>query len=115
MKLNIYELFGENCMTKQAGQKLYEKIHPVLHSGEAVELDFADVKRFLSVFFNFAIGQLFRDMSAEEFERSVIFFNLNPVGRQTLQQVIENAKRYYANPEYREAVDTMVTEQSLCL
>lgn len=115
MKLNIYELFGENCMTKQSGQQLYEAIYPTLHAGEPVELDFAGVKRFLSVFFNFAIGQLLCDISAEDFDRLVATSNLNSVGQQALDRVIENAKLYYSDPDYRKSVDNVVREQSLCL
>lgn len=115
MKLNIYELFGENCMTQQAGQQLYEKIHPELQANQPVELDFAGVKRFLSVFFNFAIGQLLRDIKAEDFDRLLSVKNLTPIGQQTYDRVLENAKRYYSEPQYRQAVDEMVEEQSVCL
>lgn len=115
MKLNIYELFGENCMSQQAGQQLYEKIHPALQTGQPVELDFAGVKRFLSVFFNFAIGQLLKDIDPDALDRLLTVSNLTPVGQQTYDGVLENAKRYYSDPDYRHAVDEMVEEQSVCL
>jgi hypothetical protein len=115
MKLNIYELFGENCMSQQAGQRLYEKIHPALQRGQLVELDFAGVKRFLSVFFNFAIGQLLRDINPDTLDRLLTVSNLTPVGQQTYEHVMENAKRYYSDSPYRQAVDEMIEEQSLCL
>jgi hypothetical protein len=115
MKLNIYELFGENCMTQQAGGRLYDKIHPLLKAGQAVELDFNGVKRFLSVFFNFAIGQLLRDIQAEDLEQLLSITHLSPIGQQTYDRVLENAKQYYADAEYRQAVDEMVQEQSAYL
>lgn len=115
MKLNVCELFGENCMSQQAGQQLYEKIYPVLQAGQPVELDFAGVKRFLSVFFNFAIGQLLRDIPSDRLDRLLTVSNLSPVGQQTYDRVMENAVRYYSDPSYRQAVDEMVEEQSLCL
>ncbi|HEY9625910.1 MAG TPA: STAS-like domain-containing protein [Coleofasciculaceae cyanobacterium] len=115
MKLKIYELFGENCMTQQAGQLLYEKIYPELKANQVIELDFEGGKRFLSVFFNFAIGQLLYDIQSEDLEQLLFITNLSPVGQQIYDRVLENAKQYYSNAEYRHAVDEMVQEQSLCL
>lgn len=102
-------------MSQQAGQQLYEKIHPALQAGQPVALDFAGVKRFLSVFFNFAIGQLFKDIDPATLDRLLTISNLSPVGPQTCDRVMENAKRYYSDPKYRQVVDEMVEEQSLCL
>ncbi len=114
MKYKVYELIGENCMSQQAGQQIYNLIHPKLQAGESVELDFTDVRRLLSVFFNFAIGQLLRDIKAEDLDRLLVVSNLSPVGQQTYDNVIENALHYYSDEQYRKAVDEMILEQSLC-
>ncbi|MGV0106041.1 STAS-like domain-containing protein [Nostoc sp. DSM 114160] len=114
MKYKVYELIGENCMSQQSGQKIYDLIYPQLQAGKLVELDFADVRRFLSVFFNIAIGQLLRDIKAEDLDRLLVVSNLSPLGQQTYDNVIENALRYYSDEQYREAVDEMVLEQSAC-
>lgn len=100
-------------MTQQAGQQVYELIYPKFQAGQPVELDFTEVKRFLSVFFNFAIGQLLRDIKAEDLDHLLVVSNLNPVGQQAYDRVIENAKAYYSNEMYRKAVDEMVQQQSL--
>lgn len=115
MKYAIREVIGENCMTQQSGQQIYEMIYPRLQAGQPVELDFAGAKHFLSVFFNFAIGQLLRDLDAKTFDRLLTVSNLSPVGQQTYDRVLENAKRYYSEPKYRQAVDEMIEEQSVCL
>jgi hypothetical protein len=115
MKLTVYQLLGENCMTQQAGQQLYGEVAPLLKVGQAVELDFMGVKRFLSVFFNFAIGQLLRDLRADDLERLLSVTHLSPIGQQTYERVLENAQHYYSHPEYRQAVDALVQEQSVCL
>lgn len=101
-------------MTQQAGQQIYDLIHPNLQAGQPVELDFAGVRRFLSVFFNFAIGQLLRDIKAEDLDRLLSVSNLNPVGQQAYDRVLENAKHYYSDENYRQAVDEMASEQSFC-
>lgn len=114
MKYKVYELIGENSISQKAGQQIYDLIHPQLQAGKPVELDFAGVRRFLSVFFNFAIGQLLRDIKAEDLDRLLVVSNLNPLGQETYDNVIDNAKRYYSDEQYREAVDEMVLEQSAC-
>ncbi|HYW19822.1 MAG TPA: STAS-like domain-containing protein [Nodularia sp. (in: cyanobacteria)] len=114
MKYKVYELIGENCMSQKAGQQIYDLIHPQLQAGKPVELDFTGARRFLSVFFNFAIGQLWRDIKPEELDQLLVVSNLNPLGQQTYDNVIEYAKRYYSDEQYREAVDEMVLEQSAC-
>lgn len=114
MQYKVYELIGENCMSQEAGQQIYNLIHPKLQAGESVELNFTGVRRFLSVFFNFAIGQLLRDIKAENLDRLLILSNLNPVGQQTYENVIDNAKRYYLDERYRKAADEMILEESLC-
>ncbi|MEH1922211.1 STAS-like domain-containing protein [Nostoc sp.] len=114
MKYKVYELIGENCMSQQSGQQIYDLIYPQLQAGKLVELDFADVRRFLTVFFNFAIGQLLRDIKAEDLDRLLVLSNLSPLGQQTYDDVIEDAKRYYSDEQYHKAVDEMVLEQSAC-
>jgi len=112
----IREMIGENCMTQYSGQQLYEKIYPQLQAGQPVELDFAGAKRFLSVFFNYAIGQLLRDIEPQTFDRLLMVSNLTPVGQQAYDRVIENAKRYYAlDEEGQEAVNEIVLEQAALL
>jgi hypothetical protein len=114
MKYKIYELIGENSMSQKAGQQIYDLIYPQLQAGKAVELDFAGVRRFLSVFFNFAIGQLLRDIKPEDLDQLLVVSNLSPLGQETYDNVIENAKRYYSDEQYREAVNEMILEQSAC-
>jgi hypothetical protein len=86
-------------------------IHPELLAERPVELDFAGVDFFASPFFNFAIGQLLRDIPPETLNRLLKRSNLNRVGRQILRQVIGNSKQYYSLDENtRQAVDKIVSE-----
>ncbi|MHC5719261.1 MAG: STAS-like domain-containing protein, partial [Nostoc sp.] len=62
----------------------------------------------------FAIGQLLRDIKAEDLVRLLVVSHLSPVGQQTYDNVIENALHYYSDDKYRKAVDEMILEQSLC-
>ena len=115
MKYDILALVGQHCMTPEDGQKVYALVHPELLAGNPVELDFAGVDIFASPFFNFAIGQLLRDIPPESLNRLLIFSNLNLVGKQILKRVIENSKQYYSDESFRKTVDAVVSEQASTL
>ena len=110
MTCNIYDIVGEYAITADGGQKVYDQIHPELLAGNAVELDFTGVKVFASPFFNFAIGQLLKDIAADNLNAKLKFTALNNNGQNVLERVIANAKRYYSDPRYQEAVDTVLEE-----
>jgi len=69
MKMTIKEMIGPRCIIQEDGQKVYDVIHPLLQEGEAVTLDFTGVSQFASPFFNFAIGQLLKDIPEEDLRR----------------------------------------------
>ncbi|WP_041226037.1 STAS-like domain-containing protein [Crinalium epipsammum] len=112
MKHEIRTLIGKNCITPGDGQKVYDLVHPELLALHEVELDFAGVEIVASPFFNFAIGQLLRDIEPETLNRLLKFSNLNTVGKQILKLVIENSKRYYSDPDFRNRVDQVISEQA---
>jgi hypothetical protein len=112
MEINIRQDLGENCMTLKQGQSLYDAIYPQLQSGETVELDFMGVRIFASPFFNYAIGQLLRDLKADRLNELLIIKNLNAVGSNTLELVIENAQRYYSDVKFRHAKDEVIREMA---
>ncbi len=94
---------GEDAITLDDGQKVYDRVHPDLAAGHSVELDFAGVSVFASQFFNAALGQLLKEHKPEDLNRLLRLSNLSPVGLAVVRRVIENAKRYYSEPNYREA------------
>ncbi len=112
MKQEILTLVGKNCITPGDGQVVYDLVHPELLADRVVELDFAGVEIFASPFFNFAIGQLLRDIQPEKLNRLLKVSNLNQVGKQILKLVIENSKRYYSDPDFRSRVDQVISEQA---
>lgn len=91
MKLNISEMFTPVCTTPEDGEKLYEKIHPLLKAGNTVELDFSSVRFVSTLFFNAAIGQLYNDFSQEELDAKITYRNLIKAGWDILERVKENA------------------------
>jgi hypothetical protein len=74
-----------------------------LKAGRPVELDFEGVRVFSSPFFNTGVGQLLKDLRAEDLRRLVTIKNITPVGSEVMKLVVENAKRFYSCPDYRAA------------
>jgi STAS-like domain of unknown function (DUF4325) len=111
MKYNIHQKIGNYCVTPLNGQKIYEIIHPVLIDGTAVELDFLGIKAYAAPFFNYAIGQLLKDISNEDVNRLVKCSNLSSTGTNVLQMVMNSAKRYYTDDSYRQAVHEIREEE----
>jgi hypothetical protein len=112
MKINVKQDIGENCMTVKQGQKLYDIIYPALIAAKTVEIDFIGVRIFASPFFNYAIGQLLRDLTAVQLNELLVIRNLNAVGSSTLELVIENAGRYYSDENFRHAKDEVMREMA---
>lgn len=108
MKLPVLSITGEDAITLEDGQAVYDRVVPALGRGETVELDFAGVNVFSSPFFNAAVGQLLKDFSAAELNRLLTVSNLNALGHDVWRQVTQNAKRYYNEPNYRAAVDKVL-------
>jgi STAS-like domain of unknown function (DUF4325) len=114
MKYQIRDLIGDYCVTPQSGQDVYNIVHPLLLSQTEVELDFLGIKAYASPFFNYAIGQLLKDIPYEDLSRLVKYKNISSVGNKVLEVVLDSAKRYYTDESYRKAVNE-VREEELAL
>ncbi len=112
MEVKIRDLIGPRCITKDDGQRVYETIHSELKSGQTVTLDFAGVKQFASPFFNFAVGQLLKDITVETLQRFLRFANLVSDGKLVVDRVIENATRYHKDVDYKKIVDSILHQQA---
>jgi hypothetical protein len=112
MKLNVLDVIGKYAMTPDAGQAVYDAIYPRLRAGEQVELDFSGVEIFASPFFNVAMGQLLRDIQAEELQRLLTTQSLTRAGQIALERVKANASRYYSDARIRAAQDRVFDEQA---
>lgn len=111
MKLGIKEAIGPRCIIEQDGQKVYDVIHDHLKNGETVTLDFDGVSQFASPFFNFAIGQLLKDIQEVDLRRLLQIQHLNETGRMVFERVIENAAKYHGDKDYRKIVDDILAQQ----
>ena len=109
MRVIIRELIGfDDAISPDDGQKVFDLIHPELSAGRTVELDFAGMEAFASPFFNAAIGQMLRDLQPVDLNRLLRVANIRPASDCTMRQVIQNAERYYHDPDYRKALDQVL-------
>lgn len=112
MELSILAIIGPRCIVDGDGQKIYDEIHEPLLKGETVTLDFEGVTQFASPFFNFAIGQLLKDIKQPHFNELLKIENLNETGTRVIKRVIENAEKFYVDPEYRTTVEDILDQQA---
>ena len=112
MKINVLSLIGEMCMTYADGQKLHATYRHAFDAGESVTLDFVGTRIFVSQFFNAAVGQVLERHTVDELRQRLIIENLPEAGRLPLQRSVENADRYYRDPNYRSALDKVLTTEA---
>ena len=90
---------GPHCVSAEDGQRLYEKIAPLIRQGEPVTLSFRGVDTVISAFLNAAIGQLYGEFSDKLVKELVSVEELSDVDMQLVDRVAENAILYFANAD----------------
>jgi STAS-like domain of unknown function (DUF4325) len=109
MTRKIFSLTGKYAITPSAGQATYDVIHPLLLAGQQVELDF---EVFASPFFNYAVGQLLRDIDPNTLSQLLKVTHLTLPGETAIHRVLENSTQYYSNEKIRQAHDRVLSEQA---
>ena len=103
--LNVMECIGTpSAITQEAGDLVFEEISKALNEKVCIELDFKDIESMISPFLNNAIGKLYKDYSSEEIKQYLQFLNLPKEKIPTINMVISNAKKFYADQEEFEKV-----------
>ena len=112
MKMMIKNEIGPRCIIKEDGQKIYDTIVELLMKGDTVTLDFEGVTQFASPFFNFAIGQLLKNIKERVLFSLLQLEHLNETGELIVDRVIENATRYHGSEDFRKIVDDILKRQA---
>ena len=100
ISVRVFDIVGGPLgVSVNDGQRLYDKIFPLLGVGTPVVLSFKDVDTIITAFLNAAVGQLYREFSEDRIRQLLTVADLDPDGAEMVNQVFENAKRYYSNPE----------------
>lgn len=109
--IKVAEVIGAICITEEDGKKLYDLIHPLLKQNQRVDLDVSGGVVFASPFLNTAIGNLLTDIPTEVLQTQLVFHHLEPTDHALLKKVIENAKRIFADPNYRESIRRVILDE----
>ncbi|RGY83177.1 STAS-like domain-containing protein [Dorea sp. AM58-8] len=88
-----------SALTQEQGTKIYNAIVTSFEHKEDVTLDFANVESMISPFLNNAIGQLYGKYTGEYLSKHLHLANFPSVKNSTLNVVISNAKKFYADKD----------------
>jgi len=103
--IRVLDIVGSNiCVSADDGQRLYDKIKPLLDQNLKVILSFQGVETLISTFLNAAIGQLYGVFPHEKLRDDLTVTGLEVDDIEALDLVVKNAKAYFSRPrEYDQA------------
>ncbi len=98
--IRVADLIGSSsCISAEDGQKVFNTLVPFLKSRKEVIISFERISTLISLFLNVAIGQLYGVFSENEIRALIKVDGLACDDLEILKRVVENAKKYYANPK----------------
>ena len=87
------------CIEAEDGQKVFELVKKSLSEGRRVTLSFLNVEMLAADFLSQAIGQLYRDFSANFIKENMKVEDLSLTGAVSLKRVVDTAKLIYKEPQ----------------
>lgn len=98
--VDVAEKIGTfSALTQESGDIIYSEIIDCFEKKEKIYLDFSNVESMISPFLNRSIGKLYEKYTGEFIKQYLIMQNFPQNKVSTLNIVISNAKKYYANKE----------------
>ena len=100
--IRVLDVVGRPLAVDTAdGQRVHDKIAPILREGSKVLLSFDGITMVITAFLNAAIGQLYGDprLSEERIESLLEVRGLLPVFQSTHDKSRELSKAYFRDPE----------------
>lgn len=100
IRIKVTDIVGSSfCVSSDDGNAVHEKLKQALATDRDVELDFIGIDMVISAFLNAAIGKLLQDHKPHQIHERVKFLNLSSDDQELIERVIENAQRYFENPD----------------
>ena len=90
---------GPICVSAEDGQRIHDKIAPLLREGRKVALSFEQVDTLISTFLNAAVGQLYGEFPEERIRELLSVRDMDADDLAVLKHVVENAKVYFKEPK----------------
>ena len=105
MRISLYEVVGGPfCVASDDGQKIYDRIAAALEADRGVALSFHNVTALTWAFLNAAIGQLYGTFSEDQIRSLLKVEDVEPDDLSLVKRVVNNAKRYFKDPQRFEQV-----------
>lgn len=113
VKIKVVDVIGSNLgVSSEDGGAVFEKIQIALNARQSVELDFTGIDMLISAFLNAAVGKLVEKLSVEEIHQRVKFTGMADGDPELLEKVLENAHRYYEDPDrFRKLLEMEVSDE----
>ena len=106
VRIVISDFSGEAASRKR-GLMLKERLEEALSNGESVVVDFSNISRFASPFFNNSFAALAIVYGFSKIE-AITLENISATGRQTYESSMENARDIYENDEMSQRIREIV-------
>ena len=98
--VRIFDIVGGPLgVSAEDGQRVHDKVAPLLREGQKVMLSFEQVETLISAFLNAAIGQLYGEFPEDRIRELLSVGNLDADDLEVLKRVVENAKAYFKAPK----------------
>jgi hypothetical protein len=103
--VRAFDVIGSSLgVSSDDGQKVHDKVSPLLREGQKVSLSFDRIETIISAFLNAAIGQLYGEFPEEKIRALFSVRDMAQEDLALLKRVVDNAKLYFANrKEFDEA------------
>ena len=90
---------GPLCISTEDGQRLHDKILPLLQAEKPIALSFERIDAIISAFLGSAIGQLYGELPEDHIDKFLSVRDMADDDREVLDCVVRNAKTYFSSPE----------------
>jgi hypothetical protein len=98
--VRIFDIVGGAlCVSADDGQRVHDKIVPLLRDGTPVALSFEQVETLITTFLNAAIGQLYGEFPEDRIREMVSVRDMDEEDQALLKRVVDSAKKYFSNPK----------------
>jgi hypothetical protein len=100
VSIRVLDIVGRPLAVDTAdGQRLHDKIAPLLREGRKVVLSFDGISMVITAFLNAAIGQLYGEFPEPTVDSLLEVRNLLPVFQPTFDKSCELSKAYFRDPD----------------
>lgn len=96
-------LESSSALTQEQGNIIYKEIDSAFQNQDSIILDFSNMELIIAPFFSRSIGRLYEQYTDEQIQALLKMKAFPKEKQNTLNLVISNAKRYYADRQSFEA------------